>query len=177
MAIIRPTGVPSLGRTSTVVALTLAGAAPSVATDLTAPNSLNISCFLYAEGGTLATSETEVGSAPRRQCDDAQLQQFGNTTYTAPTLHYGHDPQGGTTDDANKAREMLDEGLIVWLLTRDGLPAKTDELDTGDKVTKHHVRLGKQNFGRTGDDAFGEFSVTQNTVYVEPPEHFVAVVA
>jgi hypothetical protein len=72
---------------------------------------------------------------------------------------------------------MLDPGLVVWLYTRDGLPAKLEELAAGDKVTKHHVRLGNQNRGRTGDDAFGEFSIMQPTVYVEPPVHDVVVLA
>lgn len=178
MAIINPIASPALGRTSTVIALTLANpAAPSIAGDLTAANSLNISCYLYAEGSARGMAEEEVGNAPRRACDTSQLQQFGNKTFTAPTLHYLHDPQSDDTAEANEARAMLTEGISTYALTRDGKLAKIDELIAGDLVTVHHIRLGFQNRQRTGDDAFGEFSILQRTVYVVEPTHDVAIVA
>lgn len=179
MTILYPQATPALGATSTVVALTLASTADppvvSLAGDLTTANSLNISCFLY--GNFTATSETPKGNAPRRQCDTSQREQFGPTTFPGPQLQYTHDPQGDDTVDANKAKAMLTAGLTVWALTRDGKPAKVEDLGVGDRISLHHLRLGPQNRGRTGDDDQAEFSITQETVYVEDPIHDVVIAA
>lgn len=172
--ILYPEGTPALGATTSVVALTLATpGAVSVATDLTTANSLNISCFNYTV--VAPTSETPKGSAPRRQCDTTQREQFGPTTYPGPQLQYTYDPQADDTVDANKAKAMLDEGLVIWDIQRDGKPAKLEDLIAGDRVSLHHLRLGPQNRTRTGDDEFAEFSITQETVYVEDPIYDVVI--
>lgn len=176
MTIIYPQATPALGATATVVALTLANDGQvSLATDLTSANSLNISCFLY--GNFTATSETPKGQAPRRQCDTSQREQFGPTTFTGPTLQYAYDPQSDGTVDENKAKAMLTEGLDVWVIERNGKPAKLEDLAATDVVNLHHLRLGKQNRTRTGDDDQAEFSITQETVYVEDPIYDVVIAA
>lgn len=177
MSILYPDGTPAYGATSVVVALTLADpAAPSILTDLTAGNSLNASCFLYSGGE--ATSETNKGTAPRRICDVSQREQFGSTLFTIADLQYVYAPQGDAVDEGNGLKEMLAPGLELYILTRDGKPAKVENLVATDLVGVHHIRLGPvQNRTKTGDDEFSEFSITQGAVYIEDPTYDVAIVA
>lgn len=177
MSIIYPEATPAYGNTAVIVALTLSSeSAPSLATDFVAPNSLNVSCFLYGTGFS-ATSETTRNTAPQRLCDVSTREQFGTTTFTVQDLQYTYDPQGDETAEANEAKEMLTEGLEVWIVERNGIPAKTTDLTSGDLVNLHHVRLGKQNRTKTGDGEEAEYSITQGVVYIEDPIYDVAVAA
>jgi hypothetical protein len=177
MTVIFPEAVKAQGNKSVTVVQTVADAAggPSLATEINAAGSVNVSCYLF--GNFSATSTTNRGSAPRRLCTTEELQEFGTTTHEVSDLSYVYSPQEADTTDANKAKAALVEGSEVWLVERLGLNARTDAIAAGQKVNLHHVRLGPQNRSETGDGEFDQFSIMQSVIYVEPPFYDVAIVA
>ena len=176
MTVIFPEATPVYGTTSVVAIQTMADpAAPSLATDIDAATSVNISCFLYSGG--VGTSTTAKGEAPRRLCTTSVLQNFGQTTYEVTDLQYVYDPQAALSTDDNKARNALTEGSEVYLLVRRGLNAQDTAYAAGQYVDVWHVRLGPQNKTQTGDGEFDENSITQAVVAIEPPVEDVLIVA
>lgn len=176
MTVIFPEAVKAQGNTSVTVAQTITDtAAPKLATEINAPTSVNVSCFLYSGG--VGTANTNKGEAPRRICTTETFQQFGNTSYDVTDLMYVYDPQADDTDPANKAKAALTEGTDVYLVIRKGLDAQTSALAVAQKVDIWHVRLGPQNRGATGDGEFDEFAITQTVIPLSPPVYDAVIAA
>ena len=176
MTVIFPEAVKQQGNTSVVAVQNIADpAAPSLATDIQAATSVNVSCFLYSGG--VGTATTNKGEAPARLCTTKRLQQFGTTSYEVTDLQYVYDPQKPDSDNANKAKAALTDGTDVYLVVRKGMNAETTAFATGQKVDIWHVRLGPQNRTQTGDGEFDEYSITQTVVVLEPPVEDVALAA
>lgn len=176
MTVIFPEATQQLGNTSVTVVQTVANmAAPDLSTEINAVSSVNVSCFLYSGG--VGTSNTNKGSAPRRVCTKAELQQFGITNYEVTDLSYVYDPQAADSTDDNKAKAALTEGSEVYLIVRKGLDAETVAYAAGQYVDVWHVELGPQNRTQTGDGEFDEFSITQSVVVKSPPQQDVLIVA
>lgn len=179
MTVFYPEATQVFGKTSVVVMQELADTTkpivPSLATDIKAVTSVNVSCFLYSGGQ--GTSTTSKGEAPRRLCTTRVLQQFGATTYEVSDLQYSYDPQQPLTHENNKARAALAEGSEVWLAIRRGIDAQDEDFAADQIVDLWHVRLGPQNKTQTGDGEFDEYSITQTVVALEPPIEDVAIAA
>ena len=178
MTIVFPEAVKAQGNTSVTVAVSVTRTGPLIATEVNAASSVNVSCYLYSGGA--GTSTQSKGTAPDRLCSTDTLEQFGRKTYAVTDLQYVYDPQAPSSDPANKARTVLEEGAEVWLVVRRGLPAKSDAYTAGEIVDLWHVRLGAQNKTSTGGDApgeFDEFSITQSVIAIEPPIEDVALAA
>lgn len=146
--------------------------APSLA-DLA--TGVNISMYLYAGSG-MATSSTATGEAPRRLGSSETEQEFGTTSRTIADLSYVYSPQKPSNDPANAAKELLEEGAVVYLIYRFGVDADTP-LAVGDKVNIWRAQLGPQNEGMTGDGDFDQLNITQAAISKAPPVKGVALVA
>lgn len=177
MTILFPDGVQQLGNTSVAVVQTMAApGSPSLATDLNAASTVNVSCFLYS--GAEPAKNANKGTKPRRLCTRRDVETFGTITYEVSDLVYTYDPQADSTATANKARAALTEGSTVYLVIRRGLAAETTAFAAAQKVDVWKVKLGPQNKTRTGDGDQDEFSITQSvTVAVAGPWEDVAIAA
>lgn len=177
MTVLFPEATKAQGNISvTAVASIATPTAPSLATEINATSSVNISCFLY-DNGSIVNATTNKVTANARLCTTEQFQQFGNTLFEVSDLMYVYNPQGSPTDPANKAKELLDEGAEVYLVERLGLDAQNTDYAAAQLVNVYHVRLGKQNRTRQGDAESAEFSITQSAILLEPPVYDVAIVA
>jgi hypothetical protein len=175
VTVIYPEATAQLGNTSITVAQVVADmAAPKLATEINAVTSANVSCFLYSGG--VGTSTTNKGSAPRRVCTKAELQQFGITNYEVTDLSYVYDPQAADSTNDNKAKAALTEGSEVYLIVRKGLDAQSAPYSAGQYVDVWHVELGPQNRTTTGDGEFDEYSLTQSVIVKSPPQYDVLIV-
>lgn len=165
MTLTFPEAVTSRGKKKVVI-LTTEPAAPAAITaaELTAGIEATMT-FLgnFAPGGS-----QNKGNGPRRVGERSQLQRLGDATFEAPTLLYMHDPQGATTDEANKVKTACAVGAEVWIVERAGIAVETGFASTN-KYRLHHLELGEQFFAPSGDDEFAIEQVTQETGYLTPP--------
>lgn len=176
MTVVFPDAVLQEGNTSVVVVQTMAApGVPSLATDIGAASSVNVSCYLY-QGG-VPTKAQSVGDRPRRICSKKTLQAFGNKSYTVTDLEYVYDPQGASSTTGNKARTALAEGSTVFLIVRRGLDSQTSAFVAAQKVDVWKVQLGPQNKTATGDGEFDEMTITQSVLVLTDPWEDVAVAA
>lgn len=176
ITVVFPEAVKAQGNISVTVVQTIADMdAPSLATEINAATSVNVSCYLYSGG--VGTKTTSKGEAPRRLCSTDTFQQFGNTAYEVSDLVYLYDPQGDGADEANEAMTALVEGSDVYLVVRRGLDAKTTAYAATQKVDIWHVRLGPQNRGVTGDGEFDEFAITQPVIVLDTPTFDATIAA
>lgn len=177
MTVLFPEATKAQGNISVTVVATIADTdAPSLAGEINAAGSVNVSCFLY-DNGSIVSANTNKVTANARLCTTEQFQQFGNTLYEVSDLTYVYDPQASGTTDENKAKAALDEGADVYLVERLGLDAQNTAYAAAQIVNIYHVRLGKQNRTRQGDAEAAEFSITQSAILLEPPVYDVAIAA
>lgn len=178
MTVIFPEATKAQGNISVTIVTTIADTdAPSLATEINAGTSVNVSCFLVGDFAVTAT--TNKGEAPRRNCTTQVLQQFGNTTYEVADLQYIYDPQAGATDE-NEAKDALVEGTEVYMVERLGMLAGGDSAvayAAGQRVNVYKIKLGPQNRTKTGDGEFDELTITQSAILVSPPVYDVQIVA
>lgn len=165
MTIIMPDGVPTLGNTAVKAVLAIADmTAPSLASELEAATSVDISLFLSASGWNPQATSNK-GTRPSRLGSKTQRESFNRTTYTMGTLSYVFDPQALDTDDANKAKTTLAEGLTIYLVERIGLDAENDAWAVGQRTRTHKVVLGVQSVGGDRSDENAEFVLQQDAIY------------
>lgn len=163
MTVVTPEGTPTLGNFKIVAFPTAASiTAPTVA-NLTA--GVDLSCYLLVDGWNPSATQAK-GTRARRLCSKRSQETLNATTWSGPTLRYIHDPQGDDDDTGNEARELLQEGAILYFFERQGLDAEDDAITAAERGRVHYLRLGEQV--ETGDatDENGEFFVMQETAYV-----------
>lgn len=166
MTVVYPEGTPTLGNTSVVAVQTVADEeAPSLATEIGAATSVDISCYLYPAGWNPGAN-TARGTKPPRLCSTTQQETLNRTTYTIGDLQYVYDPQAADSDPGNEAKEILTEGTEVYLVERIGLNAQNEAFAVGQQTVTHHVRLGPQIKSGDRTDENGEFFITQPVSYV-----------
>lgn len=176
MTVYFPEATKSLGNTALIVVQSLAApSAPSLATDIGGATAVAAQCFLYAD--IVATGETNKGTAPTRACESTEREEFGRTKYAITDIQYVHNPQENDAHADNALRGALPADAEVYLIERQGPDSRTVAMAAGDLVNVHHVRVGPQNRGKTGDGEFDEFSITQALSYISDPVYDVAVVA
>jgi hypothetical protein len=165
MTLVMPEGVPSLGATKVKAILTIASqAAPSLATEVNAAGSVDISLHLYPTGWAPGGAAAK-GTRPPRLGSKKTREIFNRTTYTLGTLQYVFDPQAATSVLTNKARTLLVEGLKIHLLERLGPDAETVDFAVADKTLDHYVVLGPQIISSDRADENGEFTIMQDVIY------------
>ena len=169
MAVIYPAGTGVQGNLGVKWVEAIADeAAPSLATELEAASSVDISCYLYA-GGWNVTVNANKGAAPRRLCTRQTTEQFGATTYTLADLLYTLDPQAADSDPDNAALAALTAGSEGFIVVRMGLDARELAWAVGQYVNVYAVRLGEQNHIGDTTDEFAEFQVQQPAILTKPP--------
>jgi hypothetical protein len=165
MTLVVPDGVPTLGAIKVKGVLTIATpASPSLATEINAASSKDISVHLYPAGWT--PGDTAIGTAQRRLGSKSVKQQFNTTTYSIGNLQYIYDPQAVSTAAANVAQTLLTAGILIHLVERRGPDASVTAFAVADKVRDHYVRLGPQIPMGDASDENGEFWIQQAIVYV-----------
>lgn len=168
-AVVFPEAVSSFGRRK-VVALTTAPAsltaATVVAVEAGITAGLEMTMFLlspFVPGGS-----QNKGVGPRRVGERTQLERLGAATQQSPTLQYIHDPQGASSDPANKPKTALPSGTQIWVIERPGIPSDT-AFAAGQKYRLHNLRVGEQFTITSGDGEFDVEIVQQETEYVAAP--------
>lgn len=159
MSVIYPEATPAQGNTKVKVVTTIANtASPSLASEINAVTSLDISCFLRDWNPEMTSNS---GTAPPRLCTKVQMPQEGRTQFSAIEIRYVYDPQGDDSTDDNKAKALLDEGTTFYAVVRKGLDAETVAFAATQKVEVWQFIAGRQNKVRSGDDEFSEFEISQ----------------
>jgi hypothetical protein len=180
MTVLFPNATKAQGNVSVTVVASIASlTAPSLATEINAAGSVNVSCHLF-DNGAICTASTNKVTAPPRLCTTEQLQSLGNTTFEVSDLSYVYDPQAAGSTLENKAKTLLVEGSTVYLVERLGLIASgTAEVAyaVSQKVNIYKVTLGKQNRTRQGDAESAVFSITQSAVLLAPPTYESTIAA
>jgi hypothetical protein len=162
---IQPDGVPTLGATSVIACVAIADmAAPSLATEINAATSVDLTFFLTANGWN-PTATSNKGTRPARLGSKRQRESFNRTTFSLATLMYVFDPQLPDTDAQNKAKALLAEGTTVYFVERIGPDAETVPWAVGDNVIVHKMTLGVQANGGDRTDENGEFVKNQDAIY------------
>jgi hypothetical protein len=159
MTVIYPEATPAQGNTKVKVVTTIASkAAPSLASEVNAVTSLDISCYIRDWNPEIASNS---GVAPARLCTKEQMPQEGRTQFSAIEIRYVYDPQGADSTDANKAKALLTEGTSFNAVVRKGPDAQDTAFAATQKVEVWAFRAGRQNKVRSGDDEFAEFEISQ----------------
>lgn len=165
MTIVYPEGTPTLGNTKVKVALAVANmASPSLATEVDAATSVDLSCYFYADGWTPSGSQSKQ-TKKRRLCSKRDVEQLFTATYTVGALRYLHDPQGADTDTGNEGRELLKAGTKLYFIERHGKDAEDEPFAAGDRVRVHYLEVGEQ-FESIDTDDNGEYFILQEVAYV-----------
>lgn len=165
MTVVYPEGTPTLGNVKVKAVASIADlTAPSLATEVNAATSVDISCYLYADGWA-PSGATAKSTKKRRLCSKSDVEQIDVTSYTVAALRYTHDPQGADTDTGNEARELLAEGTKLYFVERQGLDAMDVDFTVADRVRTHYLELGPQ-IESIDTDENGEFYIMQEVVYV-----------
>ena len=159
MTIIYPEATPSQGNIKLKAVLAITNtAAPSLATEINAATSLDLSMFVRDWNPDI-TSNT--GTAAPRLGTRLQLPQEGQTQLSAVEIRYVYDPQAADTTNENKAKSMLTQGLVFYIVVRKGKDAQNVAFAASQQVEVWKFRAGRQNRTRSGDDEFSEFEISQ----------------
>lgn len=160
MTIIFPTATPVQGNTKVKFCLAIATlTAPSLATEINAASSLDVSFYIRDWNPQLTTN---TGNSPNRLGTSTTLPVEGNTQFSPVELRFVYDPQAADTTNENKLKAMLPRGTIFYAVVRKGLDAQNTAFAATQHVEVWKCRAGKQNRTRSGDDEFSEYELTQN---------------
>lgn len=171
MTIIYPEATPVQGNTKVKVVLAIADPdTPSLATEINAASSLDISLFVRDWNPEMTSNS---GSAPARLATTVQLPVEGNTQFNAIEIRYVYDPQADDTTDENKAKALLVRGTEFYAVVRKGLDAQATAFAATQRVEVWKFRAGRQNFVRSGEDEFSEYEVSQLLYPQVEPVHGV----
>lgn len=166
MTVFYPEATPSLGTTKVKILTSISNeAAASLATDVNAATAYDAS-LTFRDWDTPINNPS--GSAPPRLATKTQMPQEGRTQYQPIPVAYPYDPQGGDTAPDNKAKAVLAEGAIVFVLVRKGPDAEDEPFAVGDRYELWQVRCGRQNKGRSGTDEFSEHEIQQMLYPIKP---------
>lgn len=169
MTVVYPEGTPTLGTTKlkagVVVPVSLA--APSLATNVNAASSVEITGHLFAAGWNPTGSQGKGQKAPRMGAT-FQRDSLSRAQWTAPTLQYVYDPTAADSAEGNEAKELLVAGTEVVIYERRGLDADT-AFAASQRVRVHHLRVGEQIPMGDHADENGEFFIQQETEYLSDP--------
>lgn len=161
MTIIFPDATPVQGNTKVKLCAAIATlTAPSLATEINAAASLDVSFFLR-DWNPDFTANT--GSAPPRLGTTVQLPLEGNTQFSAIELRYIYDPTAADSVSNNKLKALMVQGTTLYAVVRKGKDA-TVAFAATDRVEVWKIRVGKPRRLRSGDDEFSEFEIAQNVM-------------
>lgn len=130
---------PADGNVKVVWVTTIADTAAPSATELNAVTSIDLSCYLTADGFTPGLDEAVI--ADDRLCDTETFEQPGRSQRTLSVTYIDN----SNTADDNDAYETLVPGTAGYIVVRRGKAYAGDFTATTDKVDVWPVKCGKQN--------------------------------
>lgn len=163
MTVVYPEGTPTLGNVKVIAVASVADIAAPTTTELAA--GVDLSCYLMADGWNPAATQGK-GTRARRLCSTRNRETLNPSQWSGPTLRYTHDPQANDAADGNEARELLQEGALLYFFERQGLDAQDDAIAAAERGRVHYLELGEQFEMGDPNDENGEFFVMQETAYV-----------
>lgn len=120
-----------------------------------------ITCHLY-ETGVMFQATQSTGAPPRKECQIAVPEEFGQVQYPVQQVQYSRNPQTEQTPGSpgNEAQQLLTAGTEVWVQAFYGLP--NDEAPSvGDAYTIYHIICGAQIEAETGSGEYDKYSTNQ----------------
>lgn len=171
MTVIYPEATPVQGNTKVQAVLSIADtSAPSLASEINAASSVDLSCFLRDWNPEITNNS---GTSPARLCTTVQLPVEGNTQFQPIEVRYVYDPQAADSTDDNKALALLVRGTEFYAVVRKGLDAQNTDWATTQHVEVWRFRCGRQNRLRSGEDEFGEYEIVQQIFPLTEPDYGV----
>lgn len=149
--------------------------APSLATEINAASSLDISCYVGGDSWN-PDIEQNKGEAPRRLCTKVQRDVFGNLKYSLADLMYSVSPQGAALSEGKKAYEALTPGTTGFIVARLGLDAVDTDWAAAQFVDIWPVTLGARLKVGDPSNEFNEFMVKQPIVVAAPGQPYEDIV-
>lgn len=165
MTAVYPAGTKVQGNIKLQAVVAIADtSAPDLSSEINAVTSLDISCYVTADGWQPG-GEENIGAAPRRLCSTVERDQLGNVKYTLQPLVYAVDPKGAVGSDGRKAYETLVPRTTIWIVERLGYHATDVDWAADQWVNLWPVTLGIRQ-PITGDvtSEFSEFTCRQALV-------------
>lgn len=158
MSIFEPEAIDSLAATKIAILSTAADMeAVSLATEIGAVSTIDVTLTFFEWNPTVTPN---TGNRRRRVGTRNQFPIEGQAQFAPIQVSYPHDPQADDADPNNKCRATLVEGTVKYVLVREGADSETAFAAT-DAYEIRKVRCGRQNRGKTTEDEFGEYQITQ----------------
>lgn len=172
MPVTVPPGVAADGAVSVKFVTALANpAAPSLATEINAASSVDLTCLLTKDGFSPAGEAAAI--TDERLCSKQVFEDFGTVTYSTDALTYIYDPQTPASA-SNKAYAALVTGTTGFLVVRWGKDVDI-AWAAGDKVDVYPVKVGPRI--KQAPEANSKLKVQQKPYVTGPVQQDVAVVA
>jgi len=149
--------------------------APSLATEINAAGSLDVSCYLF-DSSDRPTQNTNRITRERRVCDTVQFEQIGITTMQGGNLMYALDPQAAAGATGKKAWEKFVAGATGFLVRRAGIDVNTDYA-AGQFVDVIPIEVGPHFDVKVGDGESAEWAGTNAFAITGPIATNVAIAA
>jgi len=171
-----PEAVPALANVKLQAVLAMADPdTPSLATDINAATSLDLSQFLYADGWT-PTLEQGKGQARRRLGSKTNTERMNIPVEQIGNLQYVFDPQEADTEPVNDAYALLVPGTELYLVQRLGMDVDSPWA-VGQFVNVHRVLLGERAEVAPVEDENADIYITQGVINLIPVVRKVAIAA
>lgn len=172
MPVTVPAGVPADGYVSVKFVPAIANpAAPSLATEINAAGTVDLTCLLTKDGFGPAGEAQAISD--ERLCAKQVFEDYGTVTYTIDNLIYVYDVQNAASE-SNKAYAALPEKTTGYLVARWGKDVDT-AWAAADKVDVYPVKMGPQV--KQKPEANSKLKVSQKPFVTGPVQHDVAIVA
>ena len=150
-------------------------AAPSLATDLNAAGSLDVTKMFFTSSARPDAS-VNMAKAERRIGDIEGYEFVGETSWTLGEIRYSFNPQGAALSTGVQAFEKLPQGTTGFLVRRLGINRDTDYA-VGQFVSVFPVEFGPQVETTEGDGESAEVAIKQGVALTGPPSIKKAIVA
>jgi hypothetical protein len=137
-------------------------ASPAALTALIVNGGFKATCFIYGNGAMVSGTQQK-GAAPRKLCEVKNREQLGTVQESITDVQYSYSPQDLDADPANEMKAAMVDGTRVYVVERLGITDATTAT-TGQVVNAYLTTLGYRNRTMTGEDEYGEYSITQGAV-------------
>lgn len=174
MVAVSPTGVKTLGAFKVSWVPTISNLAAPTNAEVIAAGSLDISCYLLADGLTRSVT-TNKGNSQRRLCTRVQYESNGISTYSLSDAHYIVNPQGAAASTPMLAYEKLVPGTSGYFVFRLGIDPVATDWAVGQFVEVWPVQLGERMIDGDPTDEFTEFFATQSAAVTNTRTERVAL--
>lgn len=176
MTVYVPEATPATGNVklwwvTTIATLT----APSLASEINAPSSVDLSQYLYGNSWAPGLDQGK-GQARRRLGTKRNQERLNTPVETLPNLEYVCAPQLPDTDDINKLYALCVPGTVLTFLERLGMDVDTAPA-VGQYFNTYRVRLGERATLAPTDDENADIYVTQGVINLVPVTKKVQLVA